>query len=103
MPQRAPFARDTIIDPEQLSTLLDSVQELIAILSPDGIIQFASAGFTRVLGHAAEDLAGKSIFDMLHANDAHVVREGLRHASVSGCGTFGDRCRMRSKDGTWRW
>ncbi len=103
MPQRAPFARDTIIDPEQLSTLLDSVQELIAILSPDGIIQFASAGFTRVLGHAAEDLAGKSILDMLHANDAHVVREGLRHASVSGCGTFGDRCRMRSKDGTWRW
>jgi PAS domain-containing protein len=58
MPQRAPFARDTIIGPEQLSTLLDSVQELIAILSPDGIIQFASAGFTRVLGHAAEDLAG---------------------------------------------
>jgi two-component system cell cycle sensor histidine kinase/response regulator CckA len=103
MPQRAPFARDTTIGPEQLPTLLDSVQELIAILSPDGIIQFASAGFTRLLGHAAEDLAGKSILDMLHANDAHVVREGLRHASVSGCGTFGGRCRMRSKDGTWRW
>ena len=103
MPQRAPFARDTIIGPEQLSTLLDSVQELIAILSPDGIIQFASAGFTRVLGHAAEDLAGSSILDMLHVNDAHAVREGLRHASAGGRGTFGGRCRMRSKDGTWRW
>jgi PAS domain-containing protein len=56
MPQRAPFAQGTVIGPEQLSTLLDSVQELIAILSPDGIIQFASPGFTRLLGHALKIL-----------------------------------------------
>jgi two-component system cell cycle sensor histidine kinase/response regulator CckA len=103
MPQRAPFAQGTVIGLEQLSALLDSVQELIAILSPDGIIQFASAGFTRILGHAAEDLAGRSILDMLHVNDAPAVRQGLRHASAGGRGTFGGRCRMRSKDGTWRW
>jgi two-component system cell cycle sensor histidine kinase/response regulator CckA len=103
MPQRAPFAQGTVIGLEQLSTLLDSVQELMAILGPDGIIQFASPGFTRVLGHPAEDLAGRSILDMLHVNDAHAIREGLRNPSANGRGTFSGRCRMRSKDGTWRW
>jgi len=103
MSQRAPFAQGTVIGPEQFSTLLDSVQELIAIISPDGIIQFANASFTRVLGHPTEDLAGTSITDLLHANDAGAVRERLRDLSVSGRGTIGGRCRLQSKDGSWRW
>src|SRR6266852_185989 len=103
MSQRAPFAQGTVIGPEQFSTLLDSVQELIAIISPDGIIQFANASFTRVLGHPTEDLAGTSITDLLHANDAGGVGERLRDLSVSGRGTIGGRCRLQSKDGSWRW
>jgi len=104
MPQRAPYAQGTVIGPEQLSTLLDSVQELLTILSPDGIIQFASAGFTRVLGHRTEDLVGSSIIDLLlHVNDADGVRERLRDPSASGGGKFAGRCRLRSKDGSWRW
>src|SRR5467141_3905689 len=104
MPQRAPYAQGTVIGPEQLSTLFDSVQELLTILSPDGIIQFASAGFTRVLGHRTEDLVGSSIIDLLlHVNDADGVRERLRDLSASGGGKFAGRCRLRSKDGSWRW
>jgi len=103
MPQRAPFAQGTVIGPEQLSTLLDSVQELLAILSPDGIIQFASAGFTRILGHRTEDLVGSSIIELLHVNDADGARERLRDLSASGGGKFAGRCRLRSKDGSWRW
>src|SRR5712692_389927 len=103
MSQRAPFAQGTAIGPEQLSTLLDSVQELLTILSPDGIIQFATAGFTRLLGHRTEDLVGRSIIDLLHVNDAEGVRERLRDLSVSGRGRFGGRCRLKSRDGSWRW
>ena len=83
--------------------MLDSVQELLAILSPDGIIQFASAGFTRLLGHRTEYLVGSSIIDLLHVNDADGVRERLRDLSANGSGKFAGRCRLRSKDGSWRW
>ena len=83
--------------------MLDSVHELLAILSPDGIIQFASAGFTRLLGHRTEDLVGSSIIDLLHVNDADGVRERLRDLSASGGGKFAGRCRLRSKDDSWRW
>jgi two-component system, cell cycle sensor histidine kinase and response regulator CckA len=103
MSQRAPFAQGTLVGPEQLFTLLDSVQELVAILSPDGIIQFASAGFTRLLGHRIEDLAGKSLIDLVHPNDADGARECLRELPVNGDGKFGRRCRLQSKDGSWRW
>jgi len=103
MNQRAPFAPGTILGPEQLATLWDSVRELVTILSPQGIIQFASAGFTRVLGHSAEDLVGRSILELVHPNDAEGARECLRELSVSQHGKFGRRCRLRSKDGSWRW
>lgn len=103
MPHSAHLAQGTFLGPEQLSTLLDSVQELLAILSPDGIIQYASAGFTHVLGHNTESLAGRSIVDLVHANDAAAARECLRILTISRDGKLGGRCRLRSKDGSWRW
>lgn len=103
MSQRAPFAQGTILGPEQLTTLLDSVQELLAILSPEGNIQFASAGFTRLLGQNTEELVGASILERIHPNDAEGVRECLRGLPVCPHGKFGKRCRLRSKEGSWRW
>ena len=103
MNQRAPFAQGTILGKERLSTLLDSVQELLAILTPEGIIQFASAGFTRLLGYSTEDLAGESILAVIHPDDAGGARECLRELSICHRGKLGRRCRLRSKDGSWRW
>ena len=103
MNQRAPLAQGIDLGPEQLATLLDAVQELLTILSPDGIIQCASASFTRVLGHRADDLFGKSIFDLVHPSDADGARECLRHLQTGQPGKLGNRCRLRSKDGSWRW
>lgn len=103
MNQRAPFAQGTILGQEQLATLLESVQELLAILSTDGVMQFASAGFTAVLGHSSEDLVGRAIFELLHPDDVEGVRECLREVSARHPGKFGKRCRLRSKDGGWHW
>jgi two-component system, cell cycle sensor histidine kinase and response regulator CckA len=103
MSERVRSVQGTAIGPEQLSTLLDSVRELITLLSPDGTILFASAGFTRILGHRTEDLLGKSIAALLHPEDAAEVRERLRALSSSRGGTINGRCRLQSKDGSWRW
>ncbi len=103
MSHRVSSLQGAVIGSEQLSTLLDSVRELIAILSPDGVIQFASQGFARVLGHQTEDLAGKPITSLLHANDAAGFRERLHELAAAGGGTFSRRCRLQSKDGSWRW
>src|ERR1700721_401981 len=103
MSQRAPFAQATILGPEQLATLLDSVRELVAILSPEGNIQFATVGFTRLLGHSTEDLVGRPILELVHPNDAEGMRACLCGLSASQHGNLGGRCRLRSTDGSWRW
>ncbi len=95
--------QSAVIGPEQLSTLWDSVRELITILSPDGTIQYASASFTRLLGHSTEDLAGKSITSLFRVDDSMVFHESLRELLTNGCGTFSVRCRLRGKDAGWRW
>jgi two-component system cell cycle sensor histidine kinase/response regulator CckA len=93
----------TNLGQEQLATLLDSVQELLTIISPEGIVQFASAGFARTLGHSLEDLVGGSIFELFHPDDVQGARQCLRDVSASHPGELGRRCRLRSKDGSWRW
>jgi len=103
MNRRVSTAAGNILGPEQVATLLDSVQELLAILSPDGTIRFASSGFTRLLGHSTEDLAGTSILDLIHSSDADGARECLRELLATGKDKFGRRYRLRTADGSWRW
>ncbi len=103
MAHRASSLQGTVIGPEQLSAVLDSARELIAILSPDGTIQFATQSFARILGHRTEDLVGRPITSLLHAKDAAGFGERLRGLAASGGGTINGRCRLQSKDGSWRW
>src|SRR6266850_1783086 len=91
------------VGPEQLPALLDSVRELITILSSDGLIQFASPGFTRILGHRTEDLVGRPFTSLTHANDTAGAGQCVREIAASGGGAFSFRCRLQSKDGSWRW
>jgi len=103
MAHRVSSLQSTVLDPEQFSTLLDSVCELIAILTPGGIIQFASQSFVRVLGHRTEDLVGKSMAYLLPAHDAIDFRKQLQEWVGNGAGAKSGRCRLQSKDGSWRW
>lgn len=103
MSQPSPFEQGTVLGPEQVSSLLDSVRELITILSPQGTILFANAGFTRLLGHPTEDLVGKSILSVLHGSDVAGVRECIGELVNSGGGSINKRCRLQCRDGSSRW
>jgi two-component system cell cycle sensor histidine kinase/response regulator CckA len=103
MSQRAPSEQATVLGPEQLSALLDSVRELIFILTPNGDILFASPSCSHILGRPAEDLTGKSIGSFLHSNDVPALRERLRALYGNGREAKSWRCRLQSHDGSWRW
>ena len=103
MSQRAPLAQSILNDPAQLSVLLDSVRELIAILQDDGTILFASAGFTRVLGYATEEIVGTNINHLLYERDQKRHEELLRGDRSSRNGSSVEyRCRLRGRDRGWR-
>ncbi len=88
---------------QQLAMLLDSTQELIAILGPDGTVQYANATFQTVLGYPMNQLLGRSIHAIVHALDAEGVRERLKEVAAVPGSSVSERCRFRCRDGTWRW
>jgi two-component system cell cycle sensor histidine kinase/response regulator CckA len=103
MSQHAPSEQGISLGPEQLSTLLDSARELHAILGADGTILFANAGFTRALGFHAEELIGRSITAFLHPSEVAQARAHLSGLAAAPGTTLVDRCRLRGKEGSWRW
>jgi two-component system, cell cycle sensor histidine kinase and response regulator CckA len=88
---------------QQLAALLDSTRELIAILGQDGTIQFANATFHNVLGYRQEELLGRNIQAIVHAQDVQGVRARLKQVAREPDSNTPERCRFRSRDGSWKW
>jgi two-component system, cell cycle sensor histidine kinase and response regulator CckA len=88
---------------QQLAALLDSTRELIAILGQDGTIQFANATFHNVLGYRQEELLGRNIQAIVHAQDVESVRARLKQVAREPDSNAPERCRFRSRDGSWKW
>jgi two-component system, cell cycle sensor histidine kinase and response regulator CckA len=103
MKQRSVSEPGIALGAQQLAVLLDSTQELIAVLGADGTFQFANATFQRLLGHQPDDLLGSNIHDIIHVLDVDIMRERLRKIAGQPQASVSDRCRFRSADGSWRW
>jgi two-component system cell cycle sensor histidine kinase/response regulator CckA len=101
MSQRFSSEQATTVSPEQLSTLLNSTRELLALLSAGGSVLYANEGFHRTLGHGPDELVGRSIDTLLHPSELVATRERLRQLSPASSAK--ERCRLRCKDGSWRW
>jgi len=87
----------------QLANLLDAVQELVALLAPDGTVQFVNGAFEKVLGFRADELLGRPLDSVLLESDVEVLRRGMATVSVGNGVVHTDRCRFRTAAGSWRW
>jgi len=103
MSQQAPSEQTALLSPELLSTLLDSVCELIFLVTLDGIIAYASPSSRQILGRPAQELSGNSLASLFHPNDSGAIRGHLREQFSQGLKSSTWRCRMQCKDGSWRW
>ena len=83
MAQRTVSEPGIALGAQQLTILVDSTRELIAILGPDGTVQFANATFQNVLGYRLEELLGRSIHAIVHALDVEAVRERLKEVAAA--------------------
>ena len=88
---------------QQLATLLDSTREWISILGADGTIHFANSTTKNILGYRPEELLGRSLHAIVHGLDVERMRECLKEIATSAGGLATERCRLRCKDGSWRW
>src|SRR5712664_3097917 len=87
----------------QLTYLLDSTREIIAVLSADGTLQFANSTFQTGLGYRPDELVGRSLHALVHTADVGPVRTHLKQVAAQNGSALTGRCRFRSSDGYWRW
>jgi two-component system cell cycle sensor histidine kinase/response regulator CckA len=88
---------------QQLAALLDSTRELIAILAPDGFVQFANSTFQSLLGYKPEFLQGREILAVVHSQDVANLRALIAQTAGKTGAKGSMRCRMRGQDGSLRW
>ena len=83
--------------------LVQNSSDAIVTLTADGTIGFISESSVRLLGFARDERIGHSGFELIHLDDVAAVRESfaacLQHPGVP----MPTECRMRHKDGTWRY
>jgi two-component system, cell cycle sensor histidine kinase and response regulator CckA len=103
MSQRSSLDENSMATPEQLTSLLDCAREMLAILSPDGIILHASGGSIRVLGLRPDELVGRALRDFVHPDDLQETQDRVRGLADTPNESRKGRCRLRSKAGEWRW
>jgi len=82
--------------------LIETAQDLITILDPDGRVRYESSTVTRILGYLPVELVGRDALEPVHPDDVAYLREilsrKLGHAGAVQRATF----RIRHKDGSWR-
>jgi PAS domain S-box-containing protein len=77
-------------------------QDLLVVVSKDGLLTAVNAAWTQLLGWAEAELLGRHFDSLIHPDD-------LQPTVVVFAGIFGaplvtpHECRFRHKDGTWRW
>ena len=78
--------------------LVELVPGVCFVFSRDGTIEYANSEMERVLGYAAEDIPGLSIWNLIHPGDSQELEHVLRDLTES----VEVEARVRASDGTYR-
>jgi PAS domain S-box-containing protein len=97
-------AEQALADNEKLfRALVENSSDVINLISANRTILYTSPAISHVLGYAIEEYVSHNTFEFLHpAEQRDIFSETALHAETPGqIATF--TCRLRHKDGSWRW
>ncbi|HTP83890.1 MAG TPA: ATP-binding protein [Alphaproteobacteria bacterium] len=83
-------------------TLIEQSNDMITVVSPDGIVTYRSPSSNEVLGHAPAEVMGSPLLDRVHPDDKACVADALRLVAAEPGRRAGGCTRVRHRDGTWR-
>ncbi|GFK94144.1 putative sensor histidine kinase pdtaS [Fundidesulfovibrio magnetotacticus] len=89
-------------DCRELEQLFTFSLDMLCSLGPDGRFVRLNPAWEHTLGYRQEDLAGRRYDELIHPDDLSAVRRAAdRLRGELSVAVF--VCRMRRKDGAWRW
>ncbi|MEX2466388.1 MAG: ATP-binding protein, partial [Gemmatimonadota bacterium] len=87
----------------RFQSLIENVEDLIAVLTSDLRVKYHGPAYERALGHRSSDLVDRVFTDLIHPDDV-VPWRGKFLASLQANGNrSSSEWRMRHADGSWRW
>lgn len=86
---------------ERFAALVENASDVIAVLTPDGEVQYASPAAARVVGRATAGLNGVNLLELVHPDDRPASFLELVHPDELGIGEVVE-LRLRAADGSWR-
>jgi PAS domain S-box-containing protein len=87
---------------ERFRSLIENAQDLIAIVTPDGLARYCSTSVERVLGYTTADLLERHTFPLIHPDDLRFVQE-TKNAILNQPGkSCSVEYRFLHKNGSWR-
>jgi two-component system NtrC family sensor kinase len=88
---------------EKFRSLVENANDLIYMLTPDGIFSYASPNWPEILGQEVSEIVGKSFAPLIHPDDLEACYAFLASVVETGEKQSGIEYRVRHEDGSWRW
>jgi PAS domain S-box-containing protein len=88
---------------QRFRAIIENSSDGICLVSPDGIILYASPSTTRMLGYPLDDFVGRDAFERIHPDDLPLTRALFARLLEQPRGTASAQYRYRHLDGSWRW
>lgn len=88
---------------EKFRSIVENANDLIFMLSPEGLFSYASPNFTDVLGYDLSEIEGKSFVPLIAPDDLAICYRAFETAIATGQKQSGVEYRVRHKDNSWRW
>jgi len=96
--------QEQLRDSEQkFRSFLDTANDVVYILSPDGTFEFLSPKILDVLGYQQDELVGQHFACVIHPEDLPICEAFFERVIASRQAEAGLEYRVRHANGTWRW
>jgi len=86
---------------ERFRLLVRNSNDIIGTLDEQGVIRSISGPLERILGYLPDDLTGKSVFELIHADDQETLRKEFQDLLLRPGESVTVECRFLNRDGKW--
>ncbi|MEH2352105.1 PAS domain S-box protein [Nostoc sp.] len=83
-------------------SIVENANDLIFVLSPEGIFTYHSPNVTAIMGYSLEEIEGHSVVEFTKPEDLAISASALQRA-ITGEKLTNIEVRLRHQDGGWRW